>query len=40
MNRNDFQKLAILRLKEAEVLLKNRCYEGLIILQVMQLHVP
>jgi HEPN domain-containing protein len=28
MNRNDFQKLAILRLKEAEVLLKNKCYEG------------
>lgn len=28
MNRNDFQKLAILRLKEAEALLKNRCYEG------------
>lgn len=28
MNRNDFQKLAILRLKEAEALLKNRCYAG------------
>jgi HEPN domain-containing protein len=27
-NRLDFQKLAELRLKEAKVLLKNKCYEG------------
>ncbi len=28
MNRADFQKLARLRLKEAKILLDNKCYEG------------
>lgn len=28
MNRSDFKKLAVLRLKEAKVLLDNKCYEG------------
>lgn len=28
MNRSDFQKLAKLRIKEAKILLDNKCYEG------------
>src|SRR5262245_12247963 len=28
MDRNDFRKLARIRLKEARVLLKNKCYDG------------
>ncbi|MFH1072445.1 MAG: HEPN domain-containing protein [Nanoarchaeota archaeon] len=28
MNRSDFQKLALIRIQEAKILLKNKCYDG------------